>query len=371
MIKDDAPSSFEKAKLYSDRGDFFTAIDHLVKASAEFETDSQVREFLKCQNLLLRLYAETDQRDKIAQTREHLQNLVIKQGIELNSRIYFTLALCSSYSGNQDEALEFLNKSLSLALKANDKEDICFAINGLALTYAAQGRYTEALREIYNLQVFFEVLELPEIRASTQILNAWILREMGKHEQALEILWQAYEGIKLTKTMAMHIQILFSLGKTYLAMQNHDMARLYLNLASKATDAKNWVRLKREIQKALDELGDNAVDSYDLIYAPEDHSVVEKKLGKIEFRNQFVLLDLLKLFMQGQGNVFSKEYLVENVWKQRYNPAVHDNKIYVTIKRLRKMIEPDFDRPKYIFRAKNGYFLNRSAKILMDKKREN
>ncbi len=77
-------------------------------------------------------------------------------------------------------------------------------------------------------------------------------------------------------------------------------------------------------------------------------------------------MDLLKLFVQNPGAVFSKEYLVENVWKQPYDPSVHDNKIYVTIKRLRKMIEPDYEKPKYIFRAKNGYFMNKSARVLME-----
>ena len=72
---------------------------------------------------------------------------------------------------------------------------------------------------------------------------------------------------------------------------------------------------------------------------------------------------MLKLFISRQGEVFTKEYLVERVWKQDYNPDVHDNKIYVTIKRLRKMIEPDYDKPKYIFRAKNGYYLNKATKI--------
>ena len=86
-------------------------------------------------------------------------------------------------------------------------------------------------------------------------------------------------------------------------------------------------------------------------------------MGKIDFKNQFILLDLLKLFISNQGQIFSKEYLVEHVWKQNYDPEVHDNKIYVTIKRLRKMIEPDYDKPKYIFRAKNGYYLSKSAKV--------
>jgi DNA-binding response OmpR family regulator len=54
------------------------------------------------------------------------------------------------------------------------------------------------------------------------------------------------------------------------------------------------------------------------------------------------------------------------VWKQDYDPGIHDNKIYVTIKRLRKLIEPDYEKPRYIFRAKNGYYLNKNTKVLLE-----
>jgi DNA-binding response OmpR family regulator len=71
--------------------------------------------------------------------------------------------------------------------------------------------------------------------------------------------------------------------------------------------------------------------------------------------------------VKSPGEVYSKEAIVEKIWKQSYDPSVHDNKLYVTIKRLRKMIEPDFDKPKYIFRAKNGYYLNKNARVLLQK----
>jgi DNA-binding response OmpR family regulator len=104
------------------------------------------------------------------------------------------------------------------------------------------------------------------------------------------------------------------------------------------------------------------------VFELDSHTVTEKKIGKVDFKNQFILLDLLKLFAQNQGRVYSKEFLVENVWKQNYDPAIHDNKIYVTIKRLRKLIEPDYEKPKYIFRAKNGYFMSKGAKIFVEKR---
>src|SRR5690606_28778321 len=100
--------------------------------------------------------------------------------------------------------------------------------------YSGMGRFQEALKEIYNLQIFFEVLDVPEIKVSTMVLNAYILTNMKKFEQAIEILWQAYEQIKVQKTMLMHIYLLYNMGRTYLQAGDKELARLYLTLASKA-----------------------------------------------------------------------------------------------------------------------------------------
>ena len=208
------------------------------------------------------------------------------------------------------------------------------------------------------------------MKISTLILNAYILTELKKFDQAAEILWQAYDLLKVQKTMLLHVYLLYNMGRNYLCAGDRELARLYLTLAEKVVDPQNMIRLARLVSKEMSELGQDNKSNYDLVFDVESHTVTEKKLGKVDFKNQFVLLDLLRLFVQNQGQVYSKEYLVEQVWKQSYDPSVHDNKIYVTIKRLRKMIEPDFEKPKYIFRAKNGYFMNKSAKILIEQKDE-
>ena len=74
---------------------------------------------------------------------------------------------------------------------------------------------------------------------------------------------------------------------------------------------------------------------------------------------------MLQLFISTPGVVYSKESLVEKIWKQKYDPRVHDNKIYVTIKRLRELVEPNHKKPKYIFRTKDGYYMNKKVNILL------
>ncbi len=357
--------SFEIGKLYCDRGEFAPAVENLTAAAQGFFSERNFSQYLKCQNLLLRIYAEREQNEEINITKEKLQDLVLKEGFELNSKTYYTLAVCASYKAQNETALDYLQKALSLALASDQKEDICSAIFGLAMVYShpQMARYADALKEIYNLEVFFQVYSMPELKVSSLLLNGNILAQMQKYDEAAEVLWRAYDVLRETRNVVTAAYLMIQLGDVYYEMGEKDMARVYLSMAQKSIDEKNHVRLAKTAQYYAKKIGAETQSNYDLVFDEENHAVVEKKLGRIDFKNQFILLDLLRLFVQNQGTVYSKEYLVENVWKQPYDPVVHDNKIYVTIKRLRKLIEPDYEKPKYIFRAKNGYYMNKAARI--------
>jgi tetratricopeptide (TPR) repeat protein len=361
-----ADLQFELGKLYRDRGDFFLAIKHLSSAYDQYLADHKTKELLDTSAMLLRLYVETEQNSKVESLRETLQAEVLKQGLELNSRTYYMLALCEFYQDRLEAAHDFFQRALQLGLKSDSKDDICYAISGLAGLYRRQKKYSEALKEIYNLQIFLQVLDLPEVKASTAVLNGVILTDLGKYDQAFDVLWQAYDYVRSNKTMLLHIYVMMHLGLAYWYSGQKDMARIHFKLAQKAVDPSNMKLLHRLVSEKLSEIGEHTDESFDLIFDLEAHSVQEKRMGRVDFKNQFILLDLLKIFVTNPGVVFSKEQLVQDVWKQTYDPAVHDNKIYVTIKRLRKLIEPDYDKPKYIFRAKNGYYMNKEARVLVE-----
>lgn len=359
-------ANMELGKLYYERCDFGVAIEKFKAAAEGYFEERNFELYLKCQNFLLRMYAEREESENIRVAKEKLQDLVLKEGFELNAKTYYTLGICASYKGQFDVALDYFQKSLALALASDNKQDICYAINGLAITYYSLDRLSEALKEIYNLQVFFQVMSLRELKLSSQMLNGHILRKMKKYDQALEIFWECYDLLRQEKNMFIYLSLLYGMALTYKESGEIDMARVYLKLAKKSADPDNLKYLSRHIEAQLGELGVTPNEDYDLIFDSVNNAVVEKKKGRVDFKNQFILLDMLRLFMKQPGAVYSKETLVKQVWKQDYNPSVHDNKIYVTIKRLRKLIEPDYDKPRYIFRAKNGYYLNKNTKILME-----
>ena len=366
QAKNPNEATLELATLYYERCDFGIAVEKFKDAAEGFFIENRYDLYLKCQNHLLRIFAEREEHENIRVTKERIQDLVLKEGFELTAKTYYTLGICASYKGQFDVALDYFQKSLAISLAADHKPDICYAINGLARTYYALDRLSEALKEIYNLQVFFQVIPLRDLKISSQMLNGQIFRKMKKYDQALEIFWECYDLVRVEKNMFIYLSLLYGMAITYKEAGETDMARMYLKLAKKSADPDNLKYLSRHIEIQLSEMGIATGEDYDLIFDAVSNSVMEKKKGRVDFKNQFILLDMLRLFMKQPGAVHSKENLVKQVWKQDYDPAVHDNKIYVTIKRLRKLIEPDYEKPKYIFRAKNGYYLNKNTKILME-----
>ena len=354
---------YEISKLYCDRGDYDLALPNLIEAANLFLTDKNYDQYLKCTQNILRIYAEREDFDQLSALKEKLHDTVIRENIQLNSRVYYVFGIAAVYKGQTDTALEYFKIALEHALKTDVKEDICYAILGISICYRRQLKFEEALKEIYNLNIFLQFIDNSELKASVLSSNGSILEDLKKYDQALDVFWQAYELTKVTKQLSVSLGILAHIGICLFETSQKDTAKVYFDLVMKGVDANNGKNLISYISKYVQSYKKSNNENFDLAFDFDNHQIKERQIGIVDFKNQFILLDLLKLFISKQGEVFSKEYLVEHIWKQNYDPETHDNKIYVTIKRLRKMIEPDYDRPKYIFRSKNGYFLNKSIKV--------
>ena len=77
------------------------------------------------------------------------------------------------------------------------------------------------------------------------------------------------------------------------------------------------------------------------------------------------------MLAKNPGQSYNKEDLAKSIWKDEYNPLIHDKLIYTSISRLRKLIEPKGSSRKYILRGKDGYTFNPRVNARFHKEVEN
>lgn len=364
-------SQLEVGRLYLERGDVLKSLEILAPVAEQYLVSQQYDRYLDTLQLIFRAHAELLDFDFVDRAELSLNQLAREHAITLTPKMLYTLGLCASYRSLHKESLEYCKQALTLSIKCDDQEGMSHAILGMAISYYNLDQLQESLKEIYNLQIVMNILDLPQVRISSQILKGQILRKLKKYDQALDILWQSYEMLKTEKNLYSYISLLYGISLTYKESGHIEEARNYLRLATKTIDSENLKRLASLVEKLSIELGaESAVGEFDLIFNLATNSIIERNLGKVDLQNQFILIDLLKMFMTQPGVSFTKEQVVKFIWKQSYNPSVHDNKIYVTIKRLRQILEPNIEKPKYIFRSKYGYYFSKDVRIRIEQSSE-
>lgn len=361
-------SAYELGRLYYHRCEFSKAEESLKMASEYFKKAQMWVEFQNSQSMLLRIYSEEGRWEAIQNIKEDFLDLIIGKGVEPTSKIFYVLANCATYRDQFEVALDYLEKSIQIAGQKNDFEGLCYALYGKAAIYYFQSKKDESILVkfeslIQQLKEFLDTLNNNDLVISFQSMMGSHFLSQGKLAEAEQMYNKALELAQNEKSILYTAMVQSNLGRVYVKMGNFDLARLYFKLALQSLDEKYFSLNVKEIKIELEKLGMEILLNHDLSVDFESQSFFERNLGRISLGGQFVLSDLLKLFVENPGVVFSKQELIEKVWKENYNPEIHDNKIYVTVKRLRMLIEPNQDETKYIFRSKKGYYFSTTVKV--------
>lgn len=404
-----ADYTFELGKAQTLLGDFLGSIRLLEESAALFFIQKEYSKYMECISIILKIYIELQDHRKVALLKEELVKFAWNKDIIITARIYYSIAIASMSLGELDQSYNELDQAMDQvrimrkrAEEQNDPAQILsaniesiFPIYGRASYFIRINDLKQASAEVHKLEGLIEsfhtynkygsdsyekisIEEASHVRAvledtkdrrfrvelTTQILKAIVVRKQGRYEEAERLLWVCYENIQKSRDLCTIVSFFYYLGVNYMDMKDYGQARIFLGLAKKSIDTDNFRSLNSHVVKYLKELDSFSASSFDLIIDLTANSIIEKHKGRIDFKNQFILLDLLRMFLKTPGKAYSKEEMVDQVWKQSYDPIVHDNKIYVTIKRLRELVEPDSHRPRYIFRGKDGYYLNGNTKVL-------
>ncbi len=355
----DSNSLLDLGTLYFEKGELSSALPYLTEARSWAQANNKVRKYFNISYMLLRANLEMGKQDEVQRIKTDLQKFVVEENIEMSSRLYYTLGICAYLEKKMESTLTFFNQAFNVALSESNKEDMCYALCGKAICYQVEKDYEKAFAVIENLKLFFESVEVPEVEASVGICEAQIFSSLGRYDEAVDSLWTAFNATKKSKSVQfMNAYVLIQFGVTHLKMNRLDLAENYFDLAEGLVNPVDHVRTLSILKDCREELKSQQTMHPDIKIDLKEHAVEEVNKGKLELNNQFILLELLVEFVKKKGESLTKSDLAEMLWNQDYDPSQHDNKIYVTVRRLRKLLEPNPKKPHYILRTKEGYQLN-------------
>lgn len=365
--------------LYSyHRGDYSVALPEFERLADRFHRAGDSARFVECSIYVLRLLAEQENFSKVEKIEERILKFFANMRAagnasrsrispKLLSRMHYVLGICLVYQGEKhEEAMDRFRESIQYAVESEDRSALGWPLYGAATILYARGRFDDALRELEKLKTLLSCSPIPEISSSALLLNALILRNQKRLDEALAAAWESFESLRQHPHLGLYMHTLATLGTIFSEKGDPTAARIYLDLARRSLKRAEFPRIARIVDDALSNLGEEKTTA-DLELDLKTGTLREIHKGEIRFDGQFLLRDLLAVFLRASaknpGTVLKKEDLVREVWGEVYRPQTHDNKIYVNIKRLRRLIEADDGSTEYILRGKQGYYLNPKTRI--------
>ena len=368
---------FDQGKFAFHRGDYSGALREFTKASDIAWRIGDRERFVESTNFVLRILAEREEYSQIEPIEKKILEVLMtaqnqrQLSAALKSRTLYILGIYNIYNDNRHEqAMRRFRESIDVAILCDDKSTLASPLYGIANVHYAQRNFSESHRELDRLGILLSCLHLPDLESAAHLLRALVFRNQNLLDEALASAWKAFESLKHNPHLVLYMQTLIALSSIYVLKGESSLGRLYLDLADRSLKREEFPRIARLVDDTMKEMGSPRTAEADLIFDARTGILLARGKGEIRFEGQFILRDLLRVFLGEPGRTFTKEELVRSVWRETYDPKIHDNKIYVTIKRLRKLLEPETDKSDYILRAKNGYFLNPKTRVLISENGE-
>ncbi|WP_277578867.1 winged helix-turn-helix domain-containing protein [Bdellovibrio svalbardensis] len=273
---------------------------------------------------------------------------------------------------NSPEAETAIANSISTGASTQNLECLARSLALASFFYAreANKNLAKSVEYLDKLDIMIQELSLYDLSITSLIYRSFINGERNQFERAQELIWQAYEKAQHHGHQLALPTILAQIARLQKQQNRNDLFQMYSELALRGVSAQRHPRLYRQISEFCSYYSGKPVSAFDFVLDESQSLLRERDKGYIDFRNQHILLELAILFLKNPGMRYSKEDLIEIIWKQAYDPDIHDNLIYVSIKRLRLLMEPNSESPKYILRDRKGYYLNAQTQIQVKTREE-
>ena len=409
---------FKMGSLFFSIGLFRKSLPHFKKALDVFLEKRDFSSYFSCYDLMLQALNELDELGAVKALKQNVEKVCEIHNISDTSRVLSCSAYYNIYIEKDfQQAKDALNKALKMAFDDYDKYkentqiiqqsltlfEIMRCLYVYSLYYFEIKDYKNCIQELKHLKIF--VKEYFKLKKNTELVHSKtnnlqeqqrchnLLQELKrifpsvqriklsmrfsealiainylkKYKRAEKLLWEVYEEANNTHNSFLVPYILCAMTYCCLKLKNRKEAQMFFHLVERQVhkDRKLLLRYICSLKKQENLSVDFDKETYDIVFDTKEHTIIEKHKGFMELKNQFVLQDLLKLFLLNPGVSYSKHQIIKKVWKQNYTPNTHDNKIYVTIKRLRTIIENDPCKPRYICRTSSGYCFSKQARVFI------
>jgi pentatricopeptide repeat protein len=245
--------------------------------------------------------------------------------------------------GNYTKALEIVEKSLDGFDALNRNDDLCKLYCVAARINIIRKEYVKAFEIILRMEEVAKKNFMKLDLLDAKLLKIIVCKALRKEHLLAE---ELEEAKKLISKKIGGIAYMVILSKIQGHIQDHSV---FLR--------KNQDLIVKYYLKGLGVFHSEDED-HDIILDYKRKTIFEKSVGEIYMGNKGLLLRILLTLIEKKGQVIAKEELFEKVWQDLYDPIKHDNLIYININRLRKLIEPDAKKNRYILNMAGGYMFN-------------
>lgn len=200
--------------------------------------------------------------------------------------------------------------------------------------------------------------ELSSQEGALRMIQGKIAEIRGDLDRAFEHFGEAHRVYLASHHWYYHLKAVLGYARIARKRGKFREARWYLDLLEEATRGPEFGSIQKDVAKERNALDEGAID----LWVDVERGVVRtREAREVPIGKQFVLLHLLDVLCEahtkGRPTGVTKSEMIQRVWHENYSANAHDNKLYYNINRLRRLIEPDVTRPKYLLNWKEGYRL--------------
>lgn len=325
---------------------------------------------------LLRLAAEAKDQPAIERYGQELDSIMDASApVKALPLAWYCKGVVASYADDPKLAHKHFMTALRFsdeALKSDDsRERLAEHVkiwSNLAATLVERGHMKRADYLADLLIHRYEKLELTGINGPLYILKGMLEQRAHHYEASLKWYQKAHSSFLQDRNWFFHLYVLYAYARIARLQRNYQQAYWYLDLMTKATaGGSEFAYLRGTIQDERSRLESDAID---LLIDSRKCEISTREAKGMTIGKQYVLLGILEALTDAHGKHepdsergLSKSEIIERVWKEKYRPEAHDNKLYYNINRLRKLIEPDMKHPQYLLNWKEGYRLAPGLKV--------